>query len=107
MNTVYAIIEDRGRQYMVTEGQRLDIDRIVLPEGKDTIEFEQVLLVGEGASSKIGTPLVEGAKVVAKVEGEIKAPKIEVVHFIRRKGHLTHKGHRQKHTRIRIDKIEA
>lgn len=105
---MYAIIEDRGRQYKVIEGQVLDIDRQDIGEDGQTVEFDRVLLVGEGSSAKIGTPLVEGAKVIAKVEtAEIKGPKIEVIHFIRRKGHLTHKGHRQQYTRVRIEKIDA
>jgi len=91
---VYAIIEDRGEQYKVTEGQVLDVDLIELSDGQDT--------------SKVGTPVVAGAKVIAKVEtSEVKGPKVEVVNFIRRKGHLTHTGHRQKYTRVRIEKIEA
>lgn len=105
--TVYAIIEDRGKQYKVTEGQTMDIDRIDLPDGQDTVEFDRVLLLGEGSASKIGTPTVDGAKVTATVRGDIKGPKIDVVHFIRRKGHLTRQGHRQKYTRIKIEKIEA
>jgi len=105
---VYAIIEDRGEQYKVTEGQVLEVDLIELSDGQDTVEFDRVLLVGEGSSSKVGTPVVAGAKVIAKVEtSEVKGPKVEVVNFIRRKGHLTHTGHRQKYTRVRIEKIEA
>lgn len=106
--TVYAIIEDRGRQYKVTEGQVLDVDLRGDEEDKATFEFDRVLLVGEGASSKVGTPTVEGAKVLATVQAStVKGPKIHVVHFIRRKGHLTRQGHRQKYTRVRIEKIEA
>lgn len=105
---MYAVIEDRGRQYKVIEGQVMDIDLSELDEGAETIEFDRVLLIGEGSSAKVGTPLVEGAKVIARIESaQIKGPKIYVVHFIRRKGHLTRQGHRQKHTRIRIEKIEA
>jgi len=104
---VYAIIDDRGKQHKVTEGQIVDIDRVNLADGQDTLEFDRVLLVGEGSSSRIGAPTVAGAKVIARIDSEIKGPKIDVVHFIRRKGHLTHKGHRQKYTRIRIEKIVA
>ncbi len=105
---MYAIIDDRGRQYKVTEGQLLDIDLMDIAEGQETIEFDKVLMVGEGSASKIGTPVVEGAKVLAKLDTDlIKAPKINVVHFIRRKGHMTRQGHRQKYTRIRIESIEG
>ena len=104
---MYAIIEDRGRQYKVTQGQLLDIDPLNLPEGQSTVQFDRVLMLGEGSSAKIGTPLVDGATVTATVQSTIKAPKIDVVHFIRRKGHLTHQGHRQQHMRIKIERIEA
>ena len=102
---MYAIIEDSGTQYKVTEGQIIDVDLRVVPEGTDIIEFDKVLLIGEGVDVKIGTPVVEGAKVTAKVAGEIKGPKVDVVHFIRRKGHLTRKGHRQKYLRVQIEQI--
>jgi len=104
---VYAIIEDRGRQYKVTEGQVLDIDPREGSQDEKKVEFDRVLLVGEGSSAQIGTPTVEGARVIAAVQDEIKAPKIDVVHFIRRKGHLTRRGHRQKYLRVKIEKIEA
>lgn len=104
---MYAIIDDGGRQYKVEEGQVLDVDIRPVAEGVDTIEFDKVLFVGEGAESKIGTPVVEGAKVVAKIQEHIKGPKIEVVHFIRRKGHLNHTGHRQQYIRVKIEKIVA
>ncbi len=102
---MYAIIEDSGTQYKVTEGQVIDVDLRDLPENSDTIEFDKILLVGQGSDVKIGTPTVDGAKVIAKVQGQIKGPKIDIVHFIRRKGHLTRKGHRQKYLRVRIEQI--
>ncbi len=102
---MYAIIEDSGTQYKVTEGQAIDVDLRDLPENSDTIEFDKILLVGQGSDVKIGTPTVDGAKVIAKVQGQIKGPKIDIVHFIRRKGHLTRKGHRQKYLRVRIEQI--
>ncbi len=104
---MYAIIEDSGAQYKVSEGQIIDVDLRAVLEGTDVIEFDRVLLVGEGTDVKIGTPIVEGAKVTAKVKGEIKGPKIDVVHFIRRKGHLTRKGHRQKYLRVKIEQITS
>ncbi len=102
---MYAIIEDSGTQYRVTEGQVIDVDVRSLPENTETIEFDKILLVGEGSDVKIGTPTVEGAKVIAKIREEIKGPKVDVVHFIRRKGHLTRKGHRQKYLRVQIEQI--
>lgn len=102
---MYAIIEDSGTQYKVEEGKVIDIDLRELPEGKETIEFDKVLLVGGMDSPKIGTPYIEGAKVIAKVEEMVKGPKIRVIHFIRRKGHIKRKGHRQKYLRVKIEKI--
>lgn len=102
---MYAIIEDGGKQYKVQEGQILDVELRSVPEGTDTIEFDKVLFVGEGSEAKIGTPIVAGAKVQAKVQGAIKAPKIDVFHFIRRKGHRKHTGHRQRYLRVKIEKI--
>ena len=102
---MYAIIEDGGRQYKVCEGEIIDVDLRELPEGTDTIEFDKVLLLGEGSEAQIGAPVVSGAKVRGKVQSEIKAHKIEIIHFIRRKGHLTHKGHRQRYLRVKIEEI--
>ena len=62
-------------------------------------------MLGDGAKSKIGTPWVEGAKVSATLEGEIKGPKLQVVKFKRRKGYHLRKGHRQKLLKVTIDKI--
>ena len=105
---MYAIIEDRGQQYKVSQGQQVDVDRLELPQGQDKVSFDRVLMVGEGSESKIGSPLVDGAKVHAKVENdEVKGPKVDVVRFIRRKGKLRRVGHRQKYSRITIEKIEA
>lgn len=102
---MYAIIEDGGKQYKVQEGQVIDVELRKLPEGADKVEFEKVLLLGEGSDARIGGPHVAGAKVVATIQGEIKGPKTDSIHFIRRKGHLTKKGHRQRYLRVRIDQI--
>ena len=104
---MYAIIEDGGKQYKVQEGQILDVELRKVAEGVSNIDFEKVLLLGEGSDSKIGTPIIEGAKVLATIQEQIKAPKIVNIHFIRRKGHLTRKGHRQQYLRVKIDKIVA
>ncbi len=104
---MYAIVEDSGTQFRVEEGQVLDVDLRGLEEGADTIEFDKVLLLSEGNDVKIGAPVLEGVKVVAKIQDEIKAPKIDVVNYIRRKGHLTRKGHRQRYLRVKIESINA
>ncbi len=103
---MYAVVEDNGSQYKVQEGETIDIDLRNIPEGQDTVEFDKVLLVGGTDAPKIGTPYVEGAKVIAKIERMIKGPKLRVIHFIRRKGHLKRQGHRQKYLRVKIERIE-
>lgn len=103
---MYAIIEDGAHQYKIEEGDTLEIQRRNLPEDQTTLEFDRVVMIGEGADSKIGQPYVEGAKVVARIAGEIKGEKIDVIKFRRRKGYRRKIGHRQKYLRVTIEKIE-
>jgi large subunit ribosomal protein L21 len=103
---MYAIIEDQGRQYTVKEGDLLDIDLKDATE-KESVVFDKVLLVRDDADTKVGTPTVGGAKVVATVVGEVKGKKIVVRKFKRRKNYRRKLGHRQRFTRVRIDSIEA
>ena len=106
---MYAIIADGSHQYRVEEGQIIDVERQTeLAEGATTVEFEQVLLVGdleEGA--KIGRPTLAGAKVTASIVNEIKGPKLTIQKARRRKDYRLKKGHRQKYLRVKIEKIEA
>lgn len=104
---MYAIIEDGGRQYKVTPGDKIYVDLRDLPEGQQAIEFDRVLALGEGESARIGQPLVEGAKVVAKLQGEIKDDKIHIFKFRRRKNYHRKTGHRQRHLQVTISEILA
>ena len=104
---MYAIIEDGAHQYKVTEGDTLEVQRRDLAEGQEVLEFDRVLMVGDGEEHKIGRPCVEGAKVTAAVEGEVKGEKITIVKIRRRKGYRRKTGHRQRYLRVKIDKIEA
>jgi len=105
---VYAIISDGSHQYRVTEGTVFEVQRHDLPEDAKTIDFDRILLVGDlPDGAKIGQPVVDGAKVSATILGEIKADKIVIQKIRRRKGYRLKKGHRQKHLRVRVDKIEA
>ena len=99
---MYAIIEDGGRQYKVSKGDKIYVDVRDLPEGQETIEFANVLALGDGANARIGQPFVEGAKVVATVNGRVKAEKLITVHFRRRKNYRKKIGHRQKHLAVTI-----
>jgi large subunit ribosomal protein L21 len=104
---MYAIIQDGGKQYRVQQGQTLYLETRVLPEGERSIELDRVLMVGDGASSKIGAPYIEGASVTAKLEGRVRGPKLEIVKFRRRKGYKLHKGHRQNLLKVSVEKINA
>ncbi len=104
---MYAIFEDGGKQYKVSPGDMLLIERQDLKEGQSELTFEKVLLVGEGADAKLGTPWVEGATVTAKLVEELRTPKIRGIKFKRRKGHARHWGHRQDMLKVEIDAINA
>jgi len=105
---VYAIIRSGGKQYRVTEGQNLTVERDVLGKAdQEKITFDDVLLVG-GDEPKVGSPTVKGASVVATVIRETRGAKIIVFKKKRRKNHTkrTH-GHRQDVVQLRIDSINV
>ena len=81
---MYAVFKTGGKQYRATKGERLRVERLEAQEGA-TVEFEQVLLVGEGSNVNVGTPFITGSKVQAKVTLQGRAKKIDVVKFKRRK----------------------
>ncbi len=102
---MYAIIEDSGRQFKVTSGDTILIDR---EAGDDkTITFDRVLMVGGEGEPKVGVPLVGGATVTADVIGAEKGPKIDIVKYKRRKGYHKKIGHRQKSLRVKITGINV
>jgi len=102
---MYAIIVDGSRQYKVTEGQELDLDYRDVKKGSQ-VKFDKVLACG-GESPKIGQPHLAGASVTAEVVGAVQGPKLVVQKLRRRKNSRRRTGHRQLHTRVRINKIEA
>jgi large subunit ribosomal protein L21 len=102
---MYAVIKTGGKQYKVSEGDLLKIEKIEGLVG-DTIELNEVLMVG-GAEVKIGTPLLTGAKVSARIVEQDKDKKVLVFHSKRRKGTRKLYGHRQPITRLKITGIEA
>ena len=101
---MYAIIADGGRQHKVEEGQTLEVDLRQVNPG-DQITFDRVLAIGGDEGFKLGTPEVSGASVTAKVVDQSKGNKIFVQKFRRRKNSKRRTGHRQKYTRVRIEKI--
>ncbi len=105
---MYAIIEDSGRQFRVTEGDVLSVDLRELADEQKEVEFDKVLLVSGEGDVKVGTPLVDGAKVVADIlDAEAKGPKVHAYYWRRRKGSQKKIGHRQKYIQVRVSKIVA
>ncbi|NDO19790.1 50S ribosomal protein L21 [Lachnospiraceae bacterium MD329] len=103
---MYAIIVTGGKQYKVSEGDMLFIEKLEAEEGS-AVTFDQVLLAGEGESVKVGAPTVDGATVEAKVLKNGKAKKIYVFKMKRKKNERKKKGHRQPFTKVEITKINA
>ncbi|MFO0837783.1 MAG: 50S ribosomal protein L21 [Phycisphaerae bacterium] len=104
---MYAIFEDGGKQYKVSQGDALLVELRDLAEGQTDLKFDRVLLVGEGQSARIGQPWVAGASVGATILEEIKAPKVVGIKFRRRKGYKKKFGHRQRMLKVRIDSING
>lgn len=102
----YAIIRTGGKQYQVTGGDMLRVEKLAGEPG-DTVELTDVLMVVNKDSATIGQPVVEGAKVTATIEDQAKARKVLVFKKKRRKGYQVLKGHRQQYTALRIQSIEA
>ena len=103
---MYAVIECGGKQQRVAEGDVLDVELLNVPE-EETVQIDKVLLVGEGADVKIGTPYVEGAKVSLKVIDRLRGEKIKIVKFRRRKHYQKVTGHRQWYNRVQVTAITA
>jgi large subunit ribosomal protein L21 len=100
------VIEDSGQQFRVSEGDVLDVDLRDLEEDVKEIEFDRVLLVSGDGDVKVGTPLVDGAKVVAEVvDADFKGRKVQSFYLRRRKASKKKIGHRQRYTKVRVSKI--
>ncbi|MCH5211512.1 MAG: 50S ribosomal protein L21 [Oscillospiraceae bacterium] len=103
---MYAIIETGGKQYKVAEGDVVFIEKLDVNEG-DTVTFDKVLMAGEGADVKVGTPVVAGATVTAKVLKNGKAKKVLVFKMKRKKNERKKRGHRQPFTKVEITAVNA
>jgi large subunit ribosomal protein L21 len=101
---MYAVIKTGGKQYRVSEGETLRIETLDANEG-DSVDFDQVLMVGEGEDVRIGAPLLEGGKVTATVKAHGRGKKVEIIKFRRRKHHMKRMGHRQNYTEVEITGI--
>ncbi len=103
---MYAVIETGGKQYKVSEGDVIFIEKLDVAEGEE-VKFDKVLVVADGENVTVGTPAVEGATVTAKVEKQGKSKKIYVFKMKRKKNERKKKGHRQPYTKVTIEKINA
>ncbi len=101
---MYAIIATGGKQYRVKEGDEIVIEKINAAEG-EAVVFDQVLAAGEGAEIKVGTPVIGGATVDAKVGEDGKAAKVITVKYKAKKDYRKKKGHRQPFTKVVIESI--
>ncbi|NJD25810.1 MAG: 50S ribosomal protein L21 [Betaproteobacteria bacterium] len=103
---MYAVIKTGGKQYRVCAGQKLKVEQIPADVGAE-ITLDQVLMVGEGESVKVGAPLVAGASVKCTVVSHGRHDKVKIFKMRRRKHYQKHQGHRQNYTELRIDAIAA
>jgi large subunit ribosomal protein L21 len=103
---MYAIVEIAGQQFKVEKDQSIFVHRLKGEEGS-SVEFDKVLLIEDGKKINVGTPVVEGAKVSAKILSHLKGDKVIVFKKKRRKGYRKKNGHRQYLTKLQIESIKA
>lgn len=101
---MYAVIESGGKQYQVSSGMVIEVEKLPVEPGKE-VEIDKVLMVVDGEKVKIGRPFVEGARVKALVQEHFKGPKIIVFKYKPKKRYRRKKGHRQIYTRLLIKEI--
>ena len=101
---MYAVIVSGGKQHRVEEGEVLRLEKIEVATG-ESVDFDRVLMVANGDDVKIGTPVVEGAKVTAEVLSHGRDDKVTIIKFRRRKHHMKRQGHRQWYTEVKITGI--
>lgn len=105
---MYAIVNINGQQFKVEEGKKLFVHHIVNSESGQTVEFDKVLLIDKDGTIAVGTPTVEGAKVVCEVNTPlVKGDKVIVFHMRRRKDSRKRNGHRQQFTEVTVKQIIA
>jgi large subunit ribosomal protein L21 len=103
---MYAVIQTGGKQYRVSEGDTLKIEKLEAEEGA-SVDFDRVLMVADGDAVSVGAPFIEGGKVTATVKSHGRAKKVNIIKFRRRKHHLKRQGHRQWFTELKITGISA
>lgn len=103
---MYAIVAAGGKQYKVTKGDVLKIEKLDDPIDNEVV-FDQVLMVVDGDNVKIGAPYVSGAKVVGKISDQGRGEKINIIKFRRRKHYMRRQGHRQYFTEVKIEEVKS
>ncbi len=103
---MYAVIATGGKQYKVSEGDRLRVEKLQGNLG-ETVVFDRILMMGGEGETKVGMPMIEGATVEAEIEAQDRAKKVVVVKFKRRKNYRRKYGHRQPYTALKITKITS
>ena len=103
---MYAVIKTGGKQYRVTEGETLKVEKLDAEEGA-TVDFDQVLMIADGDQIQVGSPCVEGARVTATVKAQGRGPKVRIIKFRRRKHYRKTQGHRQSYTELKIGGISG
>lgn len=102
---MYAIIATGGKQYKVSEGKAVKIEKLKSDIGSQ-VEFDQVLMLVDGEKVEVGAPYIEGAKVIGEVVEQGRGEKIDIIKFRRRKHYMRHQGHRQDFTEVKINTIK-
>jgi len=103
---MYAVIQTGGKQYRVSEGDKIRVEMLTAEEGS-TVELAKVLLIADGDSVKVGAPYVEGGKVTATVNAHGRGKKVKIIKFRRRKHHMKRQGHRQWYTELQVTGISG
>ncbi len=103
---MYAVIATGGKQYRVSQGDTIKVEKLDVSEG-DTVDFDKVLMVADGENVTVGAPYIEGGKVSARIKTHGRGKKIEIIKFKRRKHYRRQMGHRQSYTEIEITAIGA
>ncbi len=103
---MYAVIKTGGKQYRVTDGDKLRVEKLAVEIDSELI-LDQVLAVGNGENIRVGAPILAGASVTAKILGHGRSDKVSIFKMRRRKHYQKHQGHRQSYTEIQITAITA
>lgn len=103
-DNIYAIVEAGGKQYRVTPKQTIQVNRLDIPAGK-TVELDRVLFISDGQNILVGSPTIEGAKVIASSMGEVKGDKLIVFKYKNKTRYRKKTGHRPIYTRLSIEEV--